>query len=151
MNRGDDSGPCPRCNGPTECYDYDETPWGARGNYSFSCKNCGEFREVDPDSSTSVTHIFRNDAQLPVRADVAFSDQALPAAVDMVLRVVDGFELGKLHIHEFTSIKTRLPTGATVLSEMSSKPEEPKRCQRCGRLEETCDSGLYGDCIDYQR
>jgi|SRR6478609_3137602 len=177
MDRGDDAGPCPLCEAPTKVVEYDEAPWGARGNYIFSCEKCGEYRDVikDPAAPAPVTYIFQDPASelryrvanatdeelrklwdklsnLPEEPpDIQFSDKAIPAPVDMVINVVDGFIPGKLHIHEFTSIKTRLPAGATLLSEMPSKPKPPEHCWRCGRLTETCNSGLYGDCIDYRR
>jgi hypothetical protein len=210
MNRDDDSGPCPRCGGPSKCVDYDEAPWGARGNYTYGCEKCGEFYEVPQDvtKQTPLEYRFRNDvdASGPGPAGVQFSDKAIPSAVAVTIRIVEGFQPGELHLREFTSIKTKLPAGAKVLSEMSSNPappvfhvvdtkdgvellhvdmdvlpieptpstfeplllskemligkagsplpmelKEPKRCLRCGRLEETCDSGLYGDCIDYRR
>lgn len=156
MNRDDDAGPCPRCGGPSKCVDYDEAPWGARGNYTYGCEKCGEFYEVPQEVTAEPTPLeyrFRNDTCTagPGPAGVQFSDKAIPGAVDVVIRVIEGFQPGELHLREFTSIKTRLPAGAKVLSEMPSSPDEPKRCQRCGRLTETCDSGLYGDCVDYRR
>jgi hypothetical protein len=189
MNRGEDSGPCPRCKGPTVLFDYDEAPWGARGNYSYSCKTCGTFGEKpqDPENPTPFEYIFYNDqanarlrAELLIKVaamsdteiselwarlqriadaspfEIQFSDKACPPPVDMAV-MGGGFAPGVL-ITEFTSIKTRLPAGATVLSEMTprvtAKLQEvspAKRCNRCCRLEETCDSGMYGDCIDYRR
>ncbi len=230
MDRGESSGPCPRCKGPTEVVDYDEAPWGARGNYSFSCKTCGMFgeRAQDPANPTPVEYIFYNDqANVRLRAElltrvaamsdeqisefwerlkriadespfeVQFSDKTYQMPVDVVVSLMPGFEPGKLVTHQFTSVKDRakLPAGATVLSEMTPRvaaklparttdvclPDsaqdapkelvlldqvihdakfvatpkgttaEVKRCNRCGRLEATCDSGLYGDCIDYRR
>lgn len=142
MNRGDASGPCPRCGGPTECYDYDEAPWGARGNYAFSCEKCGEFRCVEQDPTadqTPMEHIFRNDGPVKVE-DIQFSDKAISGPVDICIG--QGFKPGELI--ELTTIKTRLPVGTVVCN-------EAKRCHRCGRLESICDSHLYGDCIDYRR
>jgi len=147
MNRGDASGPCPRCGGPTECYDYDEAPWGARGSYTFSCVKCGMFGEKKQDPNLPATpteYVFYNDGLNAFKGS-----GALPAPVGAVIRIHEGFEPGKLHVHEFTPTKIKLPAGATVLSEMMAPL--PKRCLRCGRLTETCDSGLYGDCIDYRR
>lgn len=141
MNIGDDSGPCPRCKGPTTCHDYDEAPWGYRGNYTYSCEKCGEFTAVTQDVTdpTPPKYIYHYD-NLVKAEDTQLSDKAMPGVVDICIG--QGFEPGELI--ELTTIKPRLPASAIVCS-------EARRCRRCGRLESICDSHLYGDCIDYRR
>lgn len=117
MNRGDASDPCPRCKGPTTVFDYDEAPWGARGNYSFECKTCGEFRDVAR-GIEAPTYIFRND---PAAPEIQMSDKALPAPVDVGISVMKGFEPGKFVEHFIGKRRRPLPTGLTFLSELFKK------------------------------
>lgn len=142
MNRGEDSGPCPLCKAPTKVVEYDETPWGARGNYIFSCEKCGEFRDVikDPSDPTPVWYIFQDPAsQLRYRVanstdeelrvfwgrlrnipddEIPFSDEACPAPVDLVAQ---GFVPGEV-VRNLRTIKPRLCTLDVIMLDVEPPP-----------------------------
>lgn len=55
-NIGDDAGECPQCSGPTKVSNYDEAPWGFRGNYSYECAKCGRFYWRDGEDNVTFEH-----------------------------------------------------------------------------------------------
>lgn len=178
---GDDSGPCPRCKGPTKVVSYDEAPWGVRGHYSYSCEKCGEFgfefRDA-VDDPRPAQWVFMTDATPPAPDEVAQGRAAGKSAsfLELIVRPITGFKPGVIA----TEFARRGAVNMVVLEEQAvrgalnykddsvivveSVPvkfekavedpvlvEIPRRCHRCGRLESICDSGLYGDCVDYRR
>lgn len=150
MDIGDDSGPCPRCSGPTVVVSYDEAPWGARGNHLYSCATCGEFGAQLEQNGVAhpAVHTFLNDAytnfdektvELPQhtvrRLRLQTMDDVLPPSSEALI----------------STYQEEVPTKVNQVPVVDPNGMYRDRCHRCGRLTRDCEGGQLGDCVDYRR
>lgn len=144
MNVGNDSGPCPRCSGPTEVVSYAEAPWGYRGNYLYRCEICGEFGlqlEVGGVAAPA-NYIFLKDQY----ANFDEKTVEIPQHISRRLRVQTmGNVVPSGSETLITTYQEDIPT------KINLSPVQEARCHRCGRLVRDCEGGQLGDCIDYKR